>query len=73
MSMGDEQQFGLLSTLVVSMNLLIHRESSIQLHVDRLSKQRIEFSKNRHFSFFDCKSCMKHMRNMADTLPVCAC
>lgn len=29
--------------------------------------------KNPHFSLFDCKPCMKHMRNMAATLPVCAC
>ena len=72
MSMGDEQKFSI-PTSVVSMDLLIHSESSIQLHLDRLSKQRIEFSKNGHFSVLDCMPSMKHMRNIAATLPVRAC
>jgi hypothetical protein len=71
-SMADEQEFSL-STLGVSLNLVIHRESSMQLLVDRPSKQRIEFSKNRHFSFFHSRSLMRNKRNTVDILPVRAC
>jgi hypothetical protein len=71
-SRADEQEFSL-STSGVPLNLVIHRESSIHMHVDWSSKQRIEFSKNRQFSFFVCKSFMRNKRNTADILPVRAC
>jgi hypothetical protein len=71
-SMADEQEFSL-STLAVPLNLVMHRGSSIQLLVDRPSKQRIEFSKNCHFPFFHSRSLMKNKRNTADILPMHAC
>lgn len=71
-STDDEQEFSL-STLGVSLSMVMHRGSSIQMHVDRPSKQRIEFSKNCHFSFFHSRSLMKNKRNTADILPVHAC
>jgi hypothetical protein len=71
-NMADEQEFSL-STLGVSLSLVMHRGSSIQMHVDRPSKQRIEFSKNRHFSFFHSRSLLRNKRNTVDILPVRAC